>query len=110
MDSKAVGAYIRYLRTHAPFISQEELADRAGLSSGSYISRIENGAKGVSNDIYEAIAFVFNLGIGDLFTGAGLTVHPEKAYFCTFAFQVVCNKDQQTAEVIPYIPNGKKTA
>lgn len=61
------GAAIRKRRQELN-ISQEELADRAGLHR-TYVSDIERGARNISLENIERIAGALKIGVSDLFAG-----------------------------------------
>jgi len=66
-DIKVVlGQNVRHLRD-ASGLTQQELADKADVESGGYISRVENGKKWPRPDILATIAKSLKVEVKDLF-------------------------------------------
>ena len=65
IDYESIGLRIKHYRTNVLKISQEELAARAEIER-SYLSRIENGSKGLSLDLLITLANVLNVSANDL--------------------------------------------
>lgn len=63
---RAVGQRLRELRTAAPGLSQEELADRAGLHF-TFVGRVERGETGVTVDSIAALCRALNTTLSDFF-------------------------------------------
>src|SRR5580765_7721739 len=66
---------IKWWRNHLD-ISQEELADRAGLHR-TYISDVERGARNLSLESIEKLALALELSVSGLFARAGDKPTPE---------------------------------
>jgi transcriptional regulator with XRE-family HTH domain len=75
--SLSVGARIRYLRRRRGGMTQQILADRAGLSQG-FISQVESGSKSIERrSTLAAIAEVLQVSVGEL-TGSADPTDPAK--------------------------------
>ena len=76
-DTKACGRRIKELRHHYG-LTQEDLADQLNTSK-SHITKVENGQRGASIDLYIEIAQYFDVSLDYLLLGRNCTSGQMKA-------------------------------
>jgi transcriptional regulator with XRE-family HTH domain len=63
---KQVGARLRELRLESGILSQEKLAERAGVHR-TYVGRLERGETGVTLDMLSAVLAAMSINLADFF-------------------------------------------